>query len=157
MNELEVLTKWENRFVNLAEHISTWSKDPNTKIGAVVVFDSSRQILSTGYNGMARGVDDTPPIRSSRDREEKYYWYAHGERNAIYNAARYGIKMQGASIYLNCGMPCTGCAIAIIQAGITKVICKAGHPTGELSQKWKDEGDRSAQMFYEAQVKIEFY
>lgn len=147
------LTKWEQRFVDLAEHISTWSKDPNTKIGAVVVFDETRQILSTGYNGMARGVDDLPPERSSRENGEKYFWYAHGERNAIYNAARYGIRMAGSSIYLNCGIPCTGCTIAIIQAGIKKVICKSEF----ASEKWLQESIRSRKMFNEACIDITHY
>jgi len=147
------LTRWERRFVDLAKHISTWSKDPDTKVGAVVVFDETRQILSTGYNGIARGVDDLPPERNSRENGEKYFWYAHGERNAIYNAARYGIKMAGSSIYLSCGMPCTGCAIAIIQAGIKKVICKNDFH----GEKWIDEAIRSTKMFNEACIDTTFY
>lgn len=151
------LTKWDTRFIILADYIAQWSKDPNTKIGAVVVHDQTRQILSTGYNGMARGVDDDVPERSSREEGEKYYWYGHGERNAIYNAARYGIRLVDSSIYLNCGVPCCDCAIAIIQAGVKKVVCKTGNPTGVTNSKWDAHATRSKVMFAEAGVEIQYY
>jgi len=151
------LTRWENRFVKLADHVSTWSKDPNTKIGAVVALPFSRQILSTGYNGLPRGVDDGVPERSSRENGEKYYWYGHAERNAIYNAARFGIQLMDSIIHLNAGMPCTGCAIAIIQAGIKGVVCQDGHPTGTDNPKWTEEAERSRVMFKEAGVGLKLY
>ena len=152
-----MLDKWEQRFVDLATHIAGWSKDPNTKIGAVVVCDEDRLLLSTGYNGMARGVNDDIPIRSSRLNGEKYFWYAHAERNAVYNAARYGVQLAGASIYLSRGMPCTDCAIAIIQSGIEKIICKAGDPTGAANAKWSEEAERSVVMLAEADVEVICY
>jgi len=151
------LSKWEKRFIGVADHISTWSKDPNTKIGAVVAQDFNRQILSTGYNGMARGVNDEIAERNSRENGEKYFWYGHAERNAVYNAARFGIKLIDTSIYLSKGCPCTGCTIAIIQAGIRKVVCQAGDPTGSPNDKWSLEAERSKQMFEEAGVHLKFY
>jgi dCMP deaminase len=154
---MQNLTKWERRFVEMAEHVSTWSKDPNTKIGAVVALPFSRQILSTGYNGLARGVNDNHPERSSRENGEKYFWYGHAERNAIYNAARFGIRLTDSVIHLNAGMPCTGCAIAIIQAGIRGVVCMDGHPTGQKNDKWTAEAERSRVMFKEAGVGLKFY
>ena len=151
------LNKWEKRFVKVADLISGWSKDPSTKIGAVIVKDYGRQIISTGYNGMPRLVNDNVPERSSRINGEKYFWYGHAERNAIYNAARFGIKLIDSSMYLNKGCPCTGCTIAIIQVGIKKVVCQAGDPTGSPNDKWTLEAERSKQMFKEAGVAIKYY
>lgn len=149
------LTRWESRFVEMAELVSTWSKDPNTKIGAVIALPFSRQVLSTGYNGLPRGVNDNLPERS--ERPEKYFWYGHAERNAVYNAARFGTRLTGSVIYLNAGMPCTGCAIAIIQAGIAGVICMDGDPTGEPNPKWDAEAQRSRVMLKEAGVALKHY
>lgn len=154
MRKIVMLTKWEKHFIKEAEHWASMSKDPNTKIGAVIVKD--RQVLSTGYNGIPRGVSDTVPERSSREGGEKYYWYEHGERNAIYNAARVGMRTIDATMYLNCGTPCADCARAIIQAGITMVYCKEDCATGQRD-KWNEHAKRSRQMFAEADVVIKYY
>ncbi len=152
----DTLFKWDERFVMLAEYISCWSKDPNTKVGAVIVKPEGKQIISTGYNGIARGVEEYPGFRDSRKGGEKYHWFAHAERNAIYNCARFGISTMGADLYLNIGVPCTGCAIAIIQAGIRTVYAKAGCKVAH-SERWADETSRSRQMFKEAGVQMILY
>lgn len=141
--------KWAHRFIHLAEHVSTWSKDTHTKIGAVIITEQDKDVLSIGYNGLARGVDDSDPERSSRENGEKYFWYAHAERNAIYNAARKGRSLTGSTLVINKGIPCTGCAIAIIQSGIKRVICSHTQITGD---KWGEEAIRSLAMFVEAEV-----
>lgn len=146
--------KWLIRFVRLAETISTWSKDPNTKIGCVIVTEEDKDVISIGYNGLARGVNDLPIERSSRENGEKYFWYAHAERNAIYNAARKGRSLTGSTIILNKGIPCTGCAIGIIQSGIKRVICATVQIVGS---KWKEEADRSVIMLKEAGVVVSYY
>lgn len=76
-------TNWDIRFLELASHVSTWSKDPNTKVGAVIA-NENRQVLSLGYNGFPRGVED----KKSRyeDRATKLLFVAHAERNALDNA-----------------------------------------------------------------------
>lgn len=146
--------KWDWHFIGEAEHWATLSKDPQTKIGVVLVKD--RQVISTGYNGIPRGVNDAPLDRSARAGGEKYYWYEHGERNAIYNAARVGMKTMGSTMYLNCGIPCADCARAIIQAGVQKVVCK--EECGVVAQdKWYKHAIRSKLMFKEAKVGITYY
>ena len=113
-------------------------------------------MVSSGYNGIPRGVNDNVPERNSRENGEKYYWMEHGERNAIINAARYGIQTLGTSMYLNCGVPCADCARAIINAGIWKVVCKEDCATVKRD-KWREHAKRSVQMFTEANVEVVYY
>ena len=75
---------WHKRFLDLASHVATWSKDPSTKVGAVAVAPS-KQILETGFNGIPRGVQDLP---ERMERPEKYLWTAHAEENLVAHAAR---------------------------------------------------------------------
>ena len=151
------MNKWQQRWVNMAHSVSEWSKDPNTKIGVVLVNDDRKQILSVGFNGIPRGVDDKPEERSSRENGEKYYWYAHAERNAIYNCAYFGLSPAGATMYMACGMPCTDCAIAIIQAGVKEILIKDTPPTGEPNSKWDAHATRSRIMLTEAGVNVIVY
>ena len=87
--------KWDRRFLELAEHISTWSKDPSTKVGCVVVGED-REIRSTGFNGFPRGIEDD--AERLEDREQKYPLICHAEENAIMHAARTGKSAQQASM-----------------------------------------------------------
>jgi dCMP deaminase len=93
------------------------SKDPNKRVGAVVV-SADRVVLSTGYNWLPRGIKE----REERilDRDEKLKWIAHAEANAVFNASRTGISLVGGTIYATT-FPCSTCAIAIVQAGIVRV------------------------------------
>ena len=109
---------WDEYFLDIADLVATRSKDPSTKVGAVIVRD--KIILSTGYNGFARGVNDNIPERY--DRPEKYLWTIHAEENAILNAGRIGIKTDGASLYVTPMHPCSNCALSIVQSGIKEVI-----------------------------------
>lgn len=111
--------KWHNRFFQLAAHIAEWSKD-STKVGCVLV-GTHNEILSTGYNGLPRGIDESADNGTRLRRPTKYSWTEHAERNAIYNAARNGIRLGGSSIYTN-WFPCSDCARAIIQCGIVRVV-----------------------------------
>ena len=104
--------KWHERFMDVAELVRTWSKDPSTKVGAVVV-GPDREIRSTGYNGLVRGVDDNKPERL--ERPTKYDFFEHAERNAVYNACLIGASLKGCVIYVT-AMPCPDCARAIIIA-----------------------------------------
>lgn len=141
--------KWHHRFMELAFLIASWSKDPSTKTGAVVV-GPDREIRSTGYNGLVRGADDDIPERL--ERPTKYDFFEHAERNAIYNACLTGTSLKGCVLYAT-HAPCTDCARAIIQAGIkmvvtNKMIIDENTPSGT----WRDRLDYSAQMFREAGV-----
>ena len=111
---------WDEMFILQAALIAQKSKDPSTKVGCVIVGDDNA-ILSMGFNGFPRGVDENSPLRWKRP--EKYNWVEHAERNAIYNAARHGINLLGARAYLNWEpKPCADCTRALIQAGIKEII-----------------------------------
>ncbi len=107
--------KWDLRFLELADHIAQWSKDPRTKVGAVIV-DAKKRVVSIGYNGFPRGVDDTPA--RYEDRPTKHLFVAHAERNALDNAP---LMVDGCTIYVPL-LPCNECAKSIIQKGITRVV-----------------------------------
>ncbi len=111
------LTKWHIRFIELAKHIASWSKDRSTKVGAVAI-GPNREICSVGYNGFPRGVDDD--IEERHERPAKYSWTEHSERNCIYNASRIGVSLDGCELYCT-HFPCPDCARGIIQSGITTV------------------------------------
>ena len=144
--------KWVEYFYKIADQVKEKSKDNHTKIGAVIV-GKDKEIVSTGYNSFPRGIEDNKKER--QERPEKYYWFEHAERNAIYNAALIGVSTKGCTMYLTCGIPCADCARGIINAGISKVfIMKEG---GAQSKKWEESANRSREMFNEAGVKIEWY
>ncbi len=142
--------KWHNRFMELAELVKTWSKDPSTKVGAVVV-GPDREIRSTGYNGLVRGVDDNKSERM--ERPTKYDFFEHAERNAVYNACLIGATLKGCVIYVT-SMPCPDCARAIIQSGIKMVVTRRLEPDPAApTGTWRDKLVYSEEMFREAGVK----
>lgn len=121
MNEKTKQQKWQKRFFELSDYISKWTEDRDFSVGAVIV-DDDLVIRSTGYNGLPRGVSDTDDARFDRKSGEKFFWFEHAERNAIYNAARIGTSLDGCTIFVN-RFPCADCARAIIQSGIDTVYC----------------------------------
>lgn len=140
------MTKWDEYFMRLAEHSASLSKDTSTKLGAVIV-GPDREVRSTGYNSLPRGINDYCPERY--ERPEKYRWFEHAERNAVYNAARIGVSTKGCTLY--CAWPpCTDCARAIIQSGIIEVVVL----TLEVPDRWRDDVTASLQMLLEARVRI---
>jgi dCMP deaminase len=128
----KVSNKWDNRFLELAKLISSWSKDTSTKVGAVIV-DDVRNVRATGYNGIPRNLSDDVEERS--ERPTKYFWVEHAERNAVYAAARRGESLEGCTLYCN-HSPCADCARAIIQSGIKTVVFPDGTdaPTGGMGE-----------------------
>ena len=138
--------KWHKRFLKLAEHISTWSKDPSSKIGAVIV-DKNRRIVSTGYNGFAVGVDDTTERLENRD--IKYKIVLHGEENAILFSKQ---NLEGCSLYVSGLPPCAHCASLIIQSGIKNVYAW----DREIPDRWKESVDLTKKIFEEAGVSLTF-
>ena len=120
------MTDWDRRFIHLAGHVATWSKDPSTKVGAVIVNPESMAVVATGYNGMPRGIveiGEEGELNERWQRPEKYDWVVHAEVNAILNAARLGHPTDGCWMYLNWAPdPCSRCAGSIVNAGIAAVI-----------------------------------
>ena len=145
--------RWVEYFRNLAHNVKLKSKDINTQIGAVIV-GKDKEIVSTGYNSFPRGIDDTKKQR--QEKPEKYFFFEHAERNAIYNAARIGVSTKGTTMYLSCGVPCADCARGIINAGIVRIFCEKGG-SASRGPKWEESAERSWEMFDEANVKVCFY
>lgn len=141
--------KWDKKYIELASLVATWSKDPSSKIGAVAVSPKG-QVLSTGYNGFPRGIEDT--VERLNNRDLKYKYIVHAEKNVIYNATYNGVSLDGSTLYVS-GLPCCDqCALGITQVGIKRVVMN-GDPNNE---RWKDSWERSRDIFDEANVEWEF-
>ena len=143
------MTGWRKRYLDLAEHISSWSKDPSRKIGAVAV-GADGQILSVGYNGFPRGITDDERLNT---RETKYALVVHAEMNAIYNATLTGTSLRNSTLYVY-GLPvCSDCARGVIQVGIKKVVMNYDPNVPEV---WQKHWDKTQAMFDEAGIQYEF-
>lgn len=118
--EIEIVNrerKWDLRLLNLARHIADWSKDPSTKVGAVIA-DADYRIMGHGYNGFPRGVKDTQ--ERLNDRAQKYPLVVHAELNAILNSSTH--QLRGTTLYCWPLPVCPECAKAIAQMGIRRVV-----------------------------------
>lgn len=135
--------KWHRRFLDLANHIAQWSKDPRTKVGCVAVNDA-KVILETGYNGLPRGVTD---LQGRMLPPHKYTYTAHAEENLVAHAAR--TKLEGATVYVT-HLCCNACARMLINAGVKRVV--AGN--GETSMP-PELFNAAKEMFCEAGVDLQ--
>ena len=140
-------SKWDLRFIGLAQHISTWSKDPSTKVGCIVVGED-REIRSTGFNGFPRGINDDEERLT--DREKKYPLICHAEENAIMHAARIGVSLKDSTAYVT-WPPCSRCARSLIQAGIREIVYPE---TGKIPERWIEDFTISDSMLNEAGVAV---
>jgi len=143
--ETRELNHWDHRFLGLARQIASWSKDPSTQVGSVIV-DPMLRIVATGFNGLPSGVEDT--IERLSDRSIKYDMVVHAERNAIIDAKR---DLSGTSLYVWPIMPCSVCAAMIIQTGIAEVIAVETDDQ-RLIESCRFELTR--EMFSEANVRL---
>lgn len=134
--------KWQERFLDVATEVATWSKDPSTKVGCVMVSEDG-VIVATGYNGLPRGVQDHP---ERMERPTKYLWTVHAEAAAVANAARSGARLNGATAFVT-HMSCAGCARLMLNAGIACVVVGPGKTSMPA-----DEFEAAAAMFEEAGV-----
>lgn len=139
--------EWKIRYLDLAQHFAQWSKDPSSKIGAVTVGDNGR-VLTQGYNGFPRGIEDTPDRLN--DRSMKYPRVVHAEMNCIYNAADLGVSLRGADLFVY-GLPvCGQCSLGIIQAGIKRVFIRT-NPV-KTTEQWIESFQLTADNFEESGV-----
>ncbi|MDP6583782.1 MAG: deaminase, partial [Anaerolineales bacterium] len=138
--------RWDKYFLKMAELVASKSKDPSTQSGCVIV-GPGHEIRSTGYNGLVRGARDDVPERN--ERPEKYLWYEHSERNAVFNAARSGIALAGCTAYIN-WHPCSDCTRALIQAGVVRIV--AFETPDHLKDRWENHIEVSNQMMCEVGV-----
>ena len=113
--------KWHVRFLRLAKEVSTWSIDPSTKVGCVLV--KNKRVISTGYNGFPKNISDN--FDRLLDREKKYEITVHAEVNAVTTAALHGVSTEGSIAYVSFS-PCSRCAAVLINAGISEVYVTGG-------------------------------
>ena len=142
-----MINKWDERFMQLAEVVSTWSScyQENRHVGAVVVKD--KRILTTGYNGAPVGIkscaDRGVCLRRERNipsgTMQEVCYAVHAEQNAICQAAKMGISLEGATLYCT-HQPCVICARIIINSGIKKIIFKYGYPDEFAMQLFNEAG-----------------
>lgn len=136
------LTEWDLKFMRVARLVGSWSRDPNVKVGCVIVNDDHNQ-LSGGYNGFPRGIKDDARLD---DREMKLKIVVHAEANAIAAAARNGSMIKGTTIYCTF-CPCSQCASLIIQAGIKRCLWVRSD-----REHWKVNQDLAKSLLSEAGV-----
>lgn len=145
---LSEVTEWDKRFMRLAAgEVNTWSKDPSTKVSAVVV--NGKHPVAHAYNGFPPGIADTDERLNNR--ELKYKLVQHAEANAISTCAKLGISTNGLTMAVT-HFPCSSCAGLMISAGIKKVIVQ--EPSEDLMSRWKDSIELSQSMFNEAGIEV---
>jgi dCMP deaminase len=144
--EDNVVLDWDDYFSVVAMAVAMRSKDPNLRVGAVVVSED-QVILSTGYNWLPRGIKELP--ERFVEQTEKYKWITHAETNAIFNASRTGISLVGGTVYTTT-FPCSLCAQAIVQAGIRRVFTH-----GKFWKKDPTGYERGLEVFAEAKISVD--
>jgi dCMP deaminase len=143
--------KWHRRFVDMAQTVAAWSKDRSTKVGAVIVRE--RTLLSTGFNGFPVGVNDD--VEERHGRPAKYLYTEHAERNAILQAAKFGIRLDGTTMYMNYApYPCADCTRAVIQSGIKRIITSGIEFPGVSKDMWDGHFRAAKEMLQEAGVVV---
>lgn len=141
---------WNKRFLGLAAHVSTWSKDMSTKCGAVIV-RPNKSIASLGFNGFPQGIQDVPEMLvgepDPHTRVKKLERVIHAEMNALLFLPERGPDL---TMYVWPMLPCNRCAVHIIQSGIARVVA----PVSSV-ERWQGSMDLSRRLFTEARVTVE--
>jgi dCMP deaminase len=147
--------RWDRHFLQLALDNARMSKDPSTRVGAIIV-GPDREIRSTGFNGFPRGIADTP--ERLNDRDLKLRLIVHGEMNAVLNAARIGVSVRGCTLYLGAtddsllvwgGPPCTRCTVELIQAGLSEIV---SFTPKSVPSRWHDDLAFARKLLNESQL-----
>ena len=129
------MNKWDKRFMELTETVATWSScfQPNRQVGAVIVKD--KRVMTTGYNGAPAGVENCKEkgeclrrkLNIPSGTQHELCFAVHAEQNAICQAAKLGVSLDGATMYVT-HQPCVICTRMIINSGVKRVIYKNGYP-----------------------------
>ena len=135
------------KFISIASAVAQLSKDPSTKVGAVAL-SSVGAVLSVGYNGFPRGMDDSP--ERYNDRSIKLAFVVHAEQNLVAQAAREGVRLAGCTIVISGLFPCSSCAKSLIQAGVVRVIT----PPPREHSSWKESNRQAMELFKECGVVV---
>ncbi len=147
------MDKWDKRFMELTRLVGSWSScfQPGRHVGAIIVRD--KRVMTTGYNGAPSGIRNCVErgeclrrkLNIPSGTKQEICYAVHAEQNAIIQAAKYGINVNGATLYCT-HQPCVICAKMIINAGISRVVYAEGYPDAF-----------SLQLFREAGTQIEKY
>ena len=149
--------KWDRHFLSQAYGMAKMSKDPRTKVGAILVRDERYPVMQ-GYNGFPEGFDDTP--ERLNDRDFKLDHVVHAEQNVISLCARHGIRTQGTTLFIAAtddsgalwgGPPCIRCAVSCVQAGLQEIVSYPTKPS--LLTNWAESLDKAKLLLKETGVR----
>lgn len=146
MLEISELTKWDKRFMRLAQEVASWSKDPSTQTGAVLVSPDNTDII-LGFNGFASRMKDDP--ESYANREVKYSKIIHCETNAVILARR---PVVGYTLYTYPFLSCDRCAVTMVQAGIVRAVAPKATP--DQATRWESCLVKTRAYFAEAGIQV---
>lgn len=135
-------SKWDHRFLQLAALVASWSKDPSTKTGAVIV-GPKNQVISVGFNGFPNSMPDSDALLNNRD--EKYSRTVHCEINALIFAN--GPIPDGSSLYTVPFMSCDRCVVQMLQAGIKRFVAPIA--TSDKLERWGAAFERTKKYIAE--------
>lgn len=141
--------RWDVRFLRLAREVASWSKDPTTGVGAVIV-DNKQRVVSLGYNGFPRGMSDAPTLLE--DRESKLALTIHAEENAMLFATR---DLDGCTVYTYPVPPCSNCAAKLVQDGVARVVTI--QPDPEFETRWTKSLMMAQRIYREKQILFRTY
>ena len=150
--QLLPIPSWDEFFMRHVYLSALKSKDPRTKIGAVLVRDN--HVVSTGYNGFGKGVKDW--TERYNDRETKYSYICHAEFNSVLQCAKFGVSSDKTTLYTP-GFPCAECCKAIVQGGVSEIVLHKQWPNLTYSEKWVKSFEISKQMLEEAGIKVRIF
>lgn len=138
--------KWHIRFLQLAAEVSTWSIDPSTKVGCVLV--KNKRVISTGYNGFPKNISDS--FDRLMDREQKYEITVHAEVNAVTTAALHGVSTENCTAYVTM-FPCSRCSSVLINAGVSRIYVSG---KTEVPPRWIENFKLASELLLEASVEL---
>jgi dCMP deaminase len=139
-------TNWDHRFLDLAKLVASWSKDPSTQVGAVIVDDKNR-IVSLGFNGFPKNITDDNRLDN---RQMKYNIVVHAECNAIMFANK---NLENCTIYTHPFQPCSKCAGMIIQSGIKRVVTL---PLSKEHSRWSEDFEIAQHLLLESNTELTY-
>ncbi|TPG55697.1 deoxycytidylate deaminase [Roseomonas nepalensis] len=139
--------KWDERYLELAKLVGSWSKDPRAKVGAAIVNPKRGRLISIGFNGFPSNVEDN--AHRLDDPHTKLTMTIHAEQNALIFAGQQALECDAYVV----GKPvCSMCATLLIQAGIKRVV--AAKPRQNTGSKWDKIGLVALDMLKEAGVEF---
>lgn len=142
--------KWDRRFMEIARLVGTWCTCHRRNVGAVIVKD--KRIIATGYNGAPAGVENClergyclrNKLQIPSGTKAEVCYSVHAEQNAIIQASKLGIAVDGATLYVT-HQPCTICTKLIINAGIKRIVYGLEYPD-----------DFSLELLKEAKIELKY-